>query len=80
MAEVVDCGQVRVYGRDKFEDLNLARTAVRVALYGRTEPVGARIEAVLPSGEIEEWEFGPEVGYPLNSTTDYMKEWMNEYA
>lgn len=80
MSDYVDCGQIRLYGRDVFEDLNLARTAVRVALYGRSEIVGARIEVTHPTGEVEEWEFGPEVGYPRNSTHNYMNEWIEEYA
>ena len=76
MPEHVECGQVKIGGKDSFEDLTTVRTAVRLALYGKTKPIGAVIETVSPTGEIIEWEFGPEVGYPTNFRVDWMREWV----
>lgn len=78
--KLVRVDQVRVAGKDMFADLNRVRTAVRQFLYGRTEPVGAIVEVVWPNGEIEEWTFGPEVGYPEGSShTDWMREWQDTF-
>ena len=78
MPEHVECGQVQIGGKDPYEDLTTVRTAVRFALYGKTRPVGAVIEVVSPAGEISEWEFGPEVGYPTNQTRNWLAEWVEK--
>lgn len=80
MSEVVRIDDpVRVNGRDIFADLNRVRTHVRKNLYGRTEPVGAILEVIYPSGEIEEWEFDHHVGYPIKPKRDWMREWAEQH-
>lgn len=72
---------VEVKGIDLFADLNRVRTAVRKALYGRTEPVGAVVEVVnTKTGDVEEWTFDRHVGYPEGSSrTNWFQDWQDQY-
>lgn len=78
--KLVRVDQIRVQGRDDFNDLNRVRTHVRKALYGRTEPVGAVVEVVWPNGDVEDWTFGPHVGYPEGSQRDWMRDWIEQHT
>lgn len=79
-AQKVQIDQVRIAGRDLFQDLNTVRTHVRQELYGRSAPAGAIVDVILPSGEVEVWEFDEHIGYPTNSKRNWMEDWQNDYT
>ena len=76
MPEKIHAGEVRVGGKDVFEDLTAVRTAARLALYGKTENIGVTVEVISSNGEVDEWEFDHTVGYPLNIQRNWVSEWV----
>lgn len=78
--KLVRVEQVHVKGLDLFADLNKVRTAVRTALYGRTEAVGAIVEVVWRNGDVEEWTFDHHVGFPVSPVRDWYVDWISMYS